>query len=475
MSRARTADRRQSFLLPPSPEEWVAADDPVRFVADVVDSLDLAALGFVDPPASAPGRPPYSAAMLLGVWLYGYLRRVRSTRGLEMACRERMPLLWLTGMQYPDHNTLWRFYDQHRAPLRKLFKRVLQLAARAGLVGMVLHALDGTKLAAACSNESALHLESLLKEQARLLEQVVDDSMQQIDQRQSTEQGAVVLAPAQTERVARLAQIAEGLAALEQADLKHLHPQEPDARMQKVNGRFELGYNAQAVVDENHLLVAEQVVNDQNDLHQLEPMLRHRDETLGEKPEATAADSGYVTAASLEKVHAAGHTVVVAEQDVAAPRPDPSKPYDKSNFQFDRARNVMICPRGELLPLHGLTRKHRGGPLDAVYRCRNRQCPVRAECTRSPQGRTVARSVDDASLERQRKLQQTSLLQGAYARRKTLIEVVFAVLKQIDGFRRFTVRGLEKVRTQWSLLCTAYNLRKLYAHWCAGRFLRVAA
>ncbi len=103
MSQARTANRQQNFLLPPSIEEWVRRDDPVRFIADVVDSLDLPALGVNDPPSDARGRPPFSAKMLLGVWLYGYSRRIRSTRRLAIACAERMPLLWLTGMHPIAH------------------------------------------------------------------------------------------------------------------------------------------------------------------------------------------------------------------------------------------------------------------------------------------------------------------------------------------------------------------------------------
>jgi hypothetical protein len=403
--------------------------------------------------------------MLLGIWLYGYMRRVRSTRGLEMACRERMPLLWLTGLQYPDHNTLWRFYDQHREPLRKLFKEVLQLAAKAGLVGLVLHAVDGTKLAARCSTDTADHLEALLREEKALLNEAVEQAVAETEASQQREHGAMRLPPSQTDAAKRRAEIKTAVAAMEAADTTHLHPQEPDARMQKVNGRYEMGYNAQAVVDENHIIVAEKVVTDQNDLHQLKAMLDRRNETLGASPDATAADGGYFSAHGLEEAQNAGHTVLLPAADIDAPTPDPTKPYDKSRFQYDRERDVFVCPRGELLPLRHLTRKKHGAPVDAVYTCANKTCPVLSECTKSPRGRTVSRSIHDAAIVKQREIQDAPALHNAFRWRKALVEVVFAVIKQIDGFRRFTVRGLEKVQTQWSLVCTGYNLRKLYASW----------
>src|ERR687891_2020096 len=149
MSRARHADRSQVFLLPPSLDDWVPADHPVRFVADLVAALDLGSLGFRAP--AAEGRRPFAAELLLGVWLFGWMERVRSTRALEKACLRDVAFLWLTGNQHPDHVTLWRFFSENKARLKPLFTRVVRLAAEAGLVGFALHALDGTKLQAAGS------------------------------------------------------------------------------------------------------------------------------------------------------------------------------------------------------------------------------------------------------------------------------------------------------------------------------------
>jgi transposase len=148
MAKPIAPDYGQQFLFPPALEDWVAVDHPVRFLREFVDQLDLSRMGFVMP-AGMEGRPPYAPSLLLKIWLYGYMHRIRSTRKLEVACGEQMSLVWLTGMIRPDHNSLWRFWRDNKKALREVFKRSAQLATETGLVGLVLQALDGTKIQAA--------------------------------------------------------------------------------------------------------------------------------------------------------------------------------------------------------------------------------------------------------------------------------------------------------------------------------------
>ena len=146
-------DYGQQFLLPPALEDWVAKDHPVRFIREYVEQLNLSELGFVVPDGSE-GRPPYAASLLLKIWLYGYLHRIRSCRRLEAACREHIGLVWLSGSISPDHNTLWRFWRENQKGIRALFKHSAQLAAKQGMVGLVLQALDGSKIEAVASGRS---------------------------------------------------------------------------------------------------------------------------------------------------------------------------------------------------------------------------------------------------------------------------------------------------------------------------------
>ena len=151
MSNEIEADYEKQWLFPPSLEDLLAKDHPARMVREFVAGQDLEALGF-EVRKSEDGRPSYSSSLLLKVWLYGYMTKNRSTRGLERACMDQMGMLWLTGMNSPDHTTLWRFWRDNQQAIRKIFKQLLQIAVSMNLVGMVLHAVDGTKLLSQARN-----------------------------------------------------------------------------------------------------------------------------------------------------------------------------------------------------------------------------------------------------------------------------------------------------------------------------------
>src|SRR5687768_298614 len=140
--------REQAWLMPPSLGDLLSADHPVYFVATFVDELDAAAwaeLGIL-PEGEEQGAPAYHPRLLLSVWLYGFMTGVRSCRKLEAACREQLPYLWLTAMQTPDHNTLWRFYQEHRKGMRWLLKRTVRTAVATGFIDLALQAVDGSKV-----------------------------------------------------------------------------------------------------------------------------------------------------------------------------------------------------------------------------------------------------------------------------------------------------------------------------------------
>ena len=150
----RDMPREQAWLLPPSLDELLPLDHPARFVAEFVDALDREdwkELG-VAIEGDPLGAPAYHPRALLSVWLFGFVTGIRSSRKLEAACRDQIPYLWLTGWQHPDHNTLWRFYKEHRQAMRGLLKRTAPTALALDLVDLAVQAVDGTKVAASASS-----------------------------------------------------------------------------------------------------------------------------------------------------------------------------------------------------------------------------------------------------------------------------------------------------------------------------------
>lgn len=186
MAQPIAPDYGQQFLFPPALEDWVPQDHPARFLREFVDQLDLPALGFAMP-VSVEGRPPYHPSLLLKIWLYGYFHRIRSTRKLEAACAEHLPLLWLSGLIAPDHNSLWRFWRDNKKALRGIFKQTVQLAVNTGAVGFALQALDGTKIPAACSSPKGWSKEYMEKLLAQLDAALDDIELKVVEENPQTE------------------------------------------------------------------------------------------------------------------------------------------------------------------------------------------------------------------------------------------------------------------------------------------------
>ncbi len=163
----RPVNREQAWLLPPALDELLAQDHPARFVGAFVDGLprDVWSEMEIDLDGDPLGAPAYHPRVLLNVWLYGFMTGIRSSRKLEIACREQIPFLWLTGCQHPDHNTLWRFYQTHRQSMRRLLKCTVRVAVEVGLLDLAVQAVDGTKVAANAAGDQtcdAARLEKLL-------------------------------------------------------------------------------------------------------------------------------------------------------------------------------------------------------------------------------------------------------------------------------------------------------------------------
>lgn len=467
------ADYDQIHLLPPALEDWIPPDHPARFVRTFVEVALAAGDVKLDWVQGEGGAPGYAGALLLRVWLYGYYEGVRSCRGLEKALRDRLPFIWLAGMLVPDHNTLWRFFGRNKTVLKALFKRTLKVALEANCLGFVLHALDGTRIPAASATRSGQHREVLearlgkLDEAIAALEQAIAAAGPGAGAADASASDALPQALSEARALRQAVQEAHDTLRLEGAE--HLQPQEPEARIQKLaDGRKLFGYNAQAVRDkDSQLIVAEDVVEDENDQDQLKPMLEQVQENLERTAALTATDKGYAKGQSMQAAMDAGWPAVVALPKPLAGRPD--EPYHSARFTYEQATDTVTCPQGRTLPyVHDKEHKDKGYTV-RVFRCPHEDCPVRAQCTRNKRGREIEVAPFHEALTAQRALNASEAGRAAIQARKHIIEPAFAQIKERFGFRRFTLRGLDGAKAQWTLVCTAHNLKKLYARWRAGQ------
>ena len=398
---------------------------------------------------------------LLSVWLYGLMTGIRSSRKLEAACRDQIPYLWLTGWQHPDHNTLWRFYKEHRQAMRSLLKRTVRTAVAMELVDLAVQAVDGTRVAASATWDRTYDAGKLGKLFERVEKAIVDlEAQNEAGEETAATHLPMELADKEVLRE-RVRRAMDDLAS--QEGLKQINLTDQDARMMKTRHGIVPGYNAQAVVspvepDEEAarvLITAIDLVNEPTDYTRLIPMLQRAEEMTGVKAPLTLADAGYHSAAALEGCFERGQQVVM---------PEPSRgraldhPYHKDRFTYDPDSDTYKCPQGKLLRRSAFMRRDRAYQYVAHQEdCQS--CPVKTRCLPSNQKRRyVALSMYYPLLLRVRERNQSAEYRER-RRRKTIAEGTFASLDRL-GWARSRLRGLWKVDCEGYLAGLAHNVLK---------------
>jgi transposase len=457
-------DYSQQFLLPPALDDWAATDSPVRFLRDFVDALNLKEMRFV-PEDAEVGRPAYSPSLLLKIWLYGYLERIRTSRRLERELTLNLELMWLAGTHKPDHNTLWRFWKANRKCLKAVFKKTVTVAMHMGLVDMAYQAIDGTKLASSGSQRNVLFRKKL---EARLKE--LDERIQEIEKAIEQEQRGDATSsewrlPNELEdKNKRCEKIRDGLRKLDALQVDSLQVTDPEARNMLTSEGMQFGYNAQTVVDgAAGIIVGCDVTQEQSDNLQLLPMIKEAMETVGRSADVTVADAGYFHLEPLAKLEEMGLNVLLSK----LPRrraSDVDDSYEKYNFRYDDLLDVFICPQGQPLERSGYE-KNDSGQRAPVYTCRHcKDCPAKTLCSPRTPGRRLTKHPREMTLQRLLKKIRSPENIKLLKRRLPVAERPFAVIKWLQMFRRWTLIGTENVKAQWAMVCAACNLKIMARH-----------
>lgn len=447
--------RNQTSLLPPSIEEYVPEDHPVRVIDAFVDSLDLAALGFGKARATGVGRPPYHPADLLKLYIYAYLNQTSSTRRLEKECRRNLEVLWLMRQLAPDFKTIADFRKDNGNAIKRVCRQFIVFCRQAGLVSGQLVAIDGSKFKAAASKDQAITRKQLQQQLGKLdqrierylarlaaSEEVGDNDL---DQSKVSE----ALAYLQSHK----AELQDELKALVDEGKTQTCRSEPDAKLMR-SGRegMVVGYNAQNAVDEKHqLIVHHELTQAGTDNQQLEPMTQATQDVLEGDLEAVVADAGYSNGAQVGRTASSGVEVAVPANR-AVNNQGTGEYYQKSDFTYLPDEDAYRCPAGQLLPHKTVSNKDRHH-LYARDGCS--ECPLQARCTKADR-RWVSRHFDEDALERAHQRATPERM----TRRMATVEPTFATLKRLLNKGRFTCWGLSSASSEYSLGVLSYNLMR---------------
>jgi len=457
------SDRGQSTLFPECVADWIGEDNPVRVIEVFVEELDLADLGFggVDPEVT--GRPSYHPAVLLKLYIYGYLNRVQSSRRLEREAGRNVEVMWLTGRLAPDHKTIADFRKDNGGAIRQVCARFVALCRAMGLLTQASVAIDGSKFKAV-NNRDRNFTRAKMERRMAQIEESVARYLQQLDTADRQEPSEAL--KAKTSRLKeKLAKLKEQMQRLEKLRVRMLAAPDqqisltdPDARSMATSGRGSgvVGYNVQVAVDTaHHLIITHEVTNVGTDRSQLAHVSNEAKATLGAESLDVVADRGYFSSEELLACENAGITVTLPK-----PMTSNSKAqgrFGKQDFRYVAQQDVYICPAGERLAYHYTTEEN-GLVLRRYWTNACQSCAIKHSCTTGKE-RRITRWEHERVLEAvQRRLDEHP---EKMRQRRETVEHPFGTIKSWMGSTHFQMKTLKHVGTEMALHVLAYNMKRV--------------
>lgn len=499
-------NRDQIALFSPTLDSWIPEDHPVRLFDEILSSLDWS--DWEAQYFGCVGQPPIRPKILAGVILYGLSMGIRSSRTLERVCANSIDYLWLTSGRMVDHSTICKFRTKFSKELKGVFRQIGRVSMAMGLIRLNHVGLDGTQVRSDNSMDKVFTAEEIEKRLAELDEniekmfaeaQAADTQDQQLFG--STSANSL---PQQLSSLQKRKRALEKALALEKkiAAKRSRHVEgrkkpvrvpvtDPDSSiLLNKEGGYAPNYISTVAVDSHRgFLVDADVTGDGHESHMTVPTVNRIEETFDERPKKLLADTSHGTGQNLQELEDRGVEAYipaqgyVIEQDGPAQRDDLTQPVpesqwdklprksqlqnklDRSAFVYDSSSDCYYCPMGRRLEYFGnfISRRNSCEVTVRKYLCKSCvDCPLAKECLigKSKQRRVTH---DEFEPARQKVIKRMRSTEGKeiYGARKWLCETPFAVIKGYLKIRRFLLRGLEKVRTEWLWICTSFNLSKL--------------
>jgi transposase len=463
-------NRNQTYFT--ALEEQVASDNPIRIIDAFVDKLDLQKLGLSNTVHKSEGRPPYAAELLLKLYLYGYLNKIRSSRKLEQECRRNMELRWLMQELTPNYHTISDFRKEHSDALKNLFKLYVQFLDVVNLLGKKTIAVDGSKFRAVNSRKNNYNQKKIDKHQA-MIAQKADNYLKEMDEldNDETDDGGPSYRKEEVEAaleklVERKIKYDDLQQQLDNTEEKQISTTDAESRALIINKNIvEVAYNTQTAVDAQHGFFVHAEATNTNDgkaLHRAAAQARANMNVKRETTIDVLSDKGYHTGAELEQCHDENINTYVAFKEQPTVK-HLQKEFLSQQFIYSKEADCYTCPAGETLTTRGTWHNKKGDAGETSYRfktyrtdgCKN--CSLRKHCTKLNK-RIIHRSEHQEAVERNNEnIRQNP---DYYKRRQSICEHPFGTIKRQWGYTYTLLKGLQKVNGEMNLIMLVYNLRR---------------
>ncbi len=464
-------NRNQTYFA--TLDDQVSADNPVRLIDAFIDKLDLQKLGFTNTVHKSEGRPPYAPAVLLKLYLYGYLNKIRSSRKLERECSRNREIEWLLQSLQPNYHTISDFRKLQAKPLQSMFKIYVQFLADADLLGKTTIGIDGSKFKAVNSKKNNYNQKKIDKHR-QFIEDKTARYLAELDEMDKQE------AVSKDDLVVKKEKIAEGLKKLKERTIKYdTLQQQLNATADKqisttdtdsrsiiiVKSIVEVAYNIQNAVDDKHNLIVHTEATNSNDGKALHKAALQAKENLQLEKEQTImilADKGYHTGAELQQCQGDHMITYVAYKEQPSVKHIANE-FLAESFDYDKATDTYRCPAGAILTSLGTWHNKKGEAHETSYRFKTyrtdacKKCLLKDRCTKLPK-RIIQRSeYGDAVDTNDNNIKQNPQY---YKRRQAICEHPFGTIKRHWGYTHTLLKGLQKVNGEMNLIMFCYNFMR---------------